>query len=137
MLKKILILIPAALLSFAGCVKETYDMDTLSGRGHLSPVMAISAVRGNISISDIKKIPNDTVVFDEDNFIRLVFKKDSAINLDVDDFDEFDDIAALVIDETYLLAGASVLNVEDTLDFEPGSGIEIEDIYINAGTINY
>ncbi|MBN1107677.1 MAG: hypothetical protein JXR66_05755 [Bacteroidales bacterium] len=137
MLKKLLIFIPSVLLAITGCVKETYDMDTLSGRGHLSPVLAISAVRGDISISDINEIPNDTVVFDEDNFIRIVFRKDSVIDLDVNDFDEFNELASLVIDETYLLADASLENIEDTLDFDPGSGIEIEEIYINTGVINY
>jgi hypothetical protein len=84
--KKLLILFfVAAVFSMTGCVKETYNMDKLSKWGHLSPTLAISAARGNISLKDLID-PNDTVRFDENNFITLVFKKDSLFNLGLVDF---------------------------------------------------
>jgi hypothetical protein len=40
-------------LSIIGCIKDTYNMKMLSKQTHLSPTLAISAVKGNISLSDI------------------------------------------------------------------------------------
>ena len=72
-------------LSTAGCIKETYDMNRLSKKAHLTPTIALSAMKGNISLSDLVK-SSDTVVFDQNNFVKLVFKKDSVINLEITDF---------------------------------------------------
>jgi hypothetical protein len=60
-------------------------MKMLSKQAHLSPTLAISAVKGNISLSDILK-SNDTVVYDQDKFVTLVFKKDSVVDLKLSDF---------------------------------------------------
>src|SRR5450759_3455083 len=68
-----------------GCIKETYDMNMLSKKMHLSPTIAISAIRGDISLSDIVK-SGDTVVFDQNNFVTIIFKKDSVIDLKLADF---------------------------------------------------
>jgi len=73
----------AALMMIAGCIKETYDLDTLSKKAHLSPTIAIAAVRGDISIGDLKNLPNDTVIFDEDNFVRIVFSQDSVLDFSI------------------------------------------------------
>jgi hypothetical protein len=51
-------------LLITGCIKETYNMKMLSKQAHLSPILAISAVKGDISFSDVVKT-NDTVVFDQ------------------------------------------------------------------------
>lgn len=126
----------AAMLMTAGCMKETYDMDTLSQRAHLSPTLAIAAVRGDISISDLKNIPNDTVVFDEDNFIRIVFTKDSVIDFSIDDYEDFETLAEFHLEEIYPVAGTSV-NIKDTVTFEAGNDIEIEKILITTGVVNY
>ena len=72
-------------LSITGCIKDTYNMKMLSKQAHLSPTLAISAVKGNISLSDILK-SNDTVVYDQDKFVTLVFKKDSVVDLKLSDF---------------------------------------------------
>jgi hypothetical protein len=83
------------LFSTIGCVKETYDMNKLSTKVHLSPTLAISAVKGSVLISDLVK-SNDTIVsdkdklvkivFDQNNLIKIVFKKDSIIDLKLLDF---------------------------------------------------
>jgi len=73
------------IIAAAGCVKETYDLTKLSRQAHLSPTIAVSAVYGDIKLSDILK-PNDTVVFGSDNFIKLVFKKDSVVNFKLSDY---------------------------------------------------
>src|SRR5664280_411327 len=69
----------------AGCVKNTYDMTTLSKWGHLSPTVGVSVAYGDISLKDILKA-SDTVVFGSDNFIKLVFKKDSIVNFKLSDY---------------------------------------------------
>jgi hypothetical protein len=68
-----------------GCIKETYDMNMLSKRAHISPTLAISAIYGDVSLSDIVKA-SDTIVYDPDNFVRIIFKKDSVIDLIMSDF---------------------------------------------------
>ena len=72
-------------LSITGCIKETYNMNMLSKKAHLSPTLAISAVKGDIAFSDMVK-PNDTVVFDQNKLVTLVFKKDSVVDLKLSDF---------------------------------------------------
>ena len=67
------------------CIKETYNMKMLSKKQHLSPTLAISAVKGDISLSDIVKT-NDTVVFDKNKLVIIVFKKDSVVDLKLTDF---------------------------------------------------
>jgi len=68
-----------------GCIKETYDMNKLSKKVRLSPTIALSAIKGNILMSDIVK-ESDTVVFDQNKLVKIVFKKDSVINLTLADF---------------------------------------------------
>lgn len=71
-------------LSTAGCVKETYDMKKLSKVAQLSPTLAISAIKGDIALSDMVK-SSDTVVFDQNKFVKIVFRKDSVFNLKLAD----------------------------------------------------
>lgn len=72
-------------ISLCGCVKDTYNMDMLSKKAHLSPGLAISAITGDILFSDMVK-SSDTVQFDQNNFVTLVFKNTSAIDLKLPDF---------------------------------------------------
>jgi hypothetical protein len=60
-------------------------MKMLSKQAHLSPTLALSAVKGDISFSDVVKT-SDTVVFDKDKLVILVFKKDSIVDLKLSDF---------------------------------------------------
>ncbi len=86
MIKKLLLPgIIIAILGGGGCIKETYDMKKLSKRAHLSPTFALSAVKGDISLSDIVK-QSDTVVFGEDKLVKIVFKIDSVIDFTIGDF---------------------------------------------------
>lgn len=86
MIKRSFLLIALIMvLSGTSCVKETYNMNMLSKKAHLSPTMAISAVKGDISLSDVVKT-NDTVVFDQDKLVILVFRKDSVVDLKMTDF---------------------------------------------------
>lgn len=73
------------LLSITGCIKDTYNMSMLSKQTHLSPDMAISAVKGSFSLKDIVK-PNDTITFDQNKLLIFVFKKNSIVDLKLADF---------------------------------------------------
>ena len=83
--RSFLLILIALLLSISGCIKETYNMNMLSKKTHLSPTLAISAVKGDISFSDAVK-PNDTIVFDQNKLVTFVFKKESIIDLKATDF---------------------------------------------------
>jgi hypothetical protein len=72
-------------LIITGCIKETYNMKVFLKQAHLSPTLAISGVKGDISLSDIVKA-NDTVVYDQNKFVTLVFRHDSVIDLKLSDF---------------------------------------------------
>ena len=74
-----------SMLFITSCVKETYDMNKISKEARYSPTFALSAVKGNISLKDMIT-PNDTIVFDQDNFVRIVFREDSIFELYVPDF---------------------------------------------------
>ncbi|HLP72774.1 MAG TPA: hypothetical protein VK155_07725 [Bacteroidales bacterium] len=65
----------SALFIFGGCIKETYEMDKLSEKKQISPSWTLPVFRGNITMSDALK-NLDTAVYDNDKFIRLIFKQD-------------------------------------------------------------
>ena len=136
--KRILHLTILLMVFIAGsCVKETYNMDMLSKSVHLSPTLAISAIKGDISISDLVT-PGDTVVFDPDNFIRIIFKKDSIIDMSLDDFSPF---KGLYLNPESALMQSDFTDTADGIDNNKGTlgqlvatiepytfNLEIEDI---------
>ena len=72
-------------LSITGCVKETYDMNKLSNKAHLSPTIAIPVIKGDISIKDIVE-SRDNFVIDQNKLVYLVYKRDSLIDMSMADF---------------------------------------------------
>jgi hypothetical protein len=102
------------LLSVAGCIKETYNMKMLSKQAHLSPTLAMSAVRGDISLSDAVK-SNDTIVYDQNKFVTIIFKKDSVIDLKLSDFSKATVVRTAPIDPT-----SFDLNIHDVLSHISG-----------------
>jgi hypothetical protein len=82
-----LVLIPA------GCIKEKYDMNKLSDKMKFSPTLLMSAVTGNISLKDMVK-SNDTIRYDNDNFVRIIFRKNSVIDLKLKDFYDLDNMVS-------------------------------------------
>lgn len=92
MIKRFCLLAVAAISLFIqGCVKETYDMTKLSEEVRLSPSLAIPGPKGEVLFSDIVKA-NDTVLFDDDKFVRIVFRQDSVINLQLEDYYDLNDM---------------------------------------------
>ena len=98
----------------AGCIKDTYNLKMLSKKAHLSPTFAISAVKGDISFSDMVK-PNDTVVFDQFKLVTLVFKKDSIVDLKPTDFTK-----ATIVKTATIEPGSIDLNIKDFLNHISG-----------------
>ncbi len=93
-------IVAAALFAIAGCVKETYDIDKLSKEAHLTPGFGVSVVKGIITLSDIIE-PNDTIVFDGDtvfiddeNVVTFVFRKDSIISFNLEDYYDLNDMVS-------------------------------------------
>jgi len=113
MLKKLLILIfTVTVILVIGCVKETYDMNKLSGKGHFSPTFAFTAVKGGVSFSDLVK-SGDTVVFDNNKFVKVIFRKDSVINFRLKDFFDLDDMVSFR--QSYELGVLSLGSFQGTL----------------------
>jgi hypothetical protein len=81
----VLFLAVIVVLSTAGCTKETYDMKRLSKKEHLSPTMAISAVKGNVTFSNLKldvniRINSLQIIDTIDNFFKVEgLDKDSPV----------------------------------------------------------
>jgi hypothetical protein len=113
MIKKLYILILAIMaVHITGCIRETYDMDKLSGGIHIAPTWFIPAVKGVVSFSDLVE-PSDTVVYDENNFVRLIFKQDSIINLKLDDFYDLADMVSF--HQSYEIGELSIGSFQGTL----------------------
>lgn len=116
-----------------GCIKETYDMNKLSKKASLSPTFAISAIKGNVLFSDMVK-ESDTVVYDQNKLVKIVFKKDSAINLTLADFFSVKNIFELTgsdkppVDINILYPGSENIG-EMIANIEPDTlNLDIEDI---------
>jgi hypothetical protein len=83
--RPLLLILIVTVLLISSCIKEKYDMNRLDKNNRLSPTWAISAVKGDVSLLDMLK-PTDTVVYDQDKLMILVFKKDTVVTLTMDDF---------------------------------------------------
>jgi len=96
------------LLSITGCVKDTYNMSMLSKQNHLYPNMAIAAMNGSFSLKDIVKT-NDTIMFDQNKLLLLVFTRNSIIDLKLSDFAK----SATIHKVAVILPGQIDLNLSD------------------------
>jgi hypothetical protein len=115
MIRKTLTLIfIIVVLLISGCVKDTYDMSKLSKEAHLSPTLAISAVKGDVSFKDLVK-ESDTVIFDQDNFVRIVFKQDSVVDLKMSDFYDLNDMVSF--SQSYTIGELSLSPFNGTIGF--------------------
>ena len=90
-------------------------MNTLLKQTQLSPTLAISAVNGDVSFSDMVKA-SDTVTFDQNKLVVLVFKKDSMINLKLSDFSK----GTVIYKTATITPGNFDLNIHDVLSHITG-----------------
>lgn len=113
MVKKLFFLIlTLSVILVDGCVKETYDMNKLSGKGHFSPTFAFAAAKGDVAFSDLVNA-GDTIVFDENKFVKLIFRKDSVINMGLKDFFDLDDMVSFK--QSYQIGVLSLGSFQSTL----------------------
>lgn len=91
--------IAIALLALAaGCIKETYDIDKLSKEAQLTPGLGVSVLKGSITLSDVIE-KNDTITFDgdtvyvsHDGVVTFIFRKDSIISFNLEDYYNIEDM---------------------------------------------
>lgn len=114
MTRKLYFFIVAGILLIAGCVKETYDMEKLSKKAHISPLLSLNVFKGDVSLLDIIK-ENDTVIVDNDKFVKLVFRKDSVINLKLKSFYSFEDMVSF--SQSYAIGELTLAPFQGTLGF--------------------
>ncbi len=79
--------IMSVLLFISSCVKDTYNLDTLSKEAEVNPNVALKIARGSFNLGDAIN-PTDTLVFHPDKSISVVLLEDSIIALDVNDIVE-------------------------------------------------
>ncbi|MFH0841347.1 MAG: hypothetical protein V1903_01880 [Bacteroidota bacterium] len=99
MTKKLSVIILTALIAaVAGCVKETYEIDKLSKEVHFSQGFGVSVVKGTFTLSDIIEkndtilVEGDTVFIDDEYVVTFVFRKDSVISFNLDDYYDIDSL---------------------------------------------
>ena len=78
-------------VSSQGCIRDKYDFDKLSTRVHISPEVVLPVVYGTMKVENMVE-PNDTLVFDADGGVRLVFREDSIFIQDIADVVELEDL---------------------------------------------
>ncbi len=122
-----------SLLLLSSCVKETYDMDRLSGEAALNPGLVMSAVKGEVRLSDIVE-PNDTLIFDNE-LLKLVFRKDSLINFGLDDF--YTSFPGASFENTVPVISHSLPVIYDTLNIDPGEDIKLKSMKVTDGQLSY
>jgi hypothetical protein len=114
------------ILLISGCKKETYDMRLLSEKGHLTPTIVISAVKNDISFRDIFK-SGDTIVFDQNNLVKIIFKEDSVLDLTLTDFKGLKNIVAedgkgILIQKTAIIESRTInLDIDEFLSHITGT----------------
>lgn len=135
MKNKTVFIILVIFLVLPSCIKESYDMDKLSGDMALKPTLVIRAVKAELSLEDLVK-PNDTtVVFDEDKLVKLIFREDSIIDFRLADFyPEFD---LFSYEESHLLTATMDPEGSDTLIIEPGEDRKLRKMNIASGQLTY
>lgn len=100
-------------LAFHGCIRETYDLNLLSQNAHLYPTIVLSA-NGDVAFKDLVK-PNDTVTFDQNKLVTLIFKKNSVIDMKLADFSKG------ILKTAVIWPGTIDLGIDDVLDRITGS----------------
>lgn len=133
MKRKPIFIILLSFLILSSCIKETYDMDRLSGEVALSPGLVIKAVKGDVTLSNIVE-PNDTLVFDNE-LLKFVFSEDSIIEYHLDDF--YTSYAPSTFEGTTLVNTTVVNDVHDTLEVDTDDDIKIKKMKVLTGDANY
>ena len=68
------------LLILQGCIKDKYDFNKLSPLVQITPEVVFPVIHGSMMMGNMVK-PNDTVVFENNGAVKVVFRKDSIFRL--------------------------------------------------------
>jgi hypothetical protein len=121
-----------AALFTAGCVKSDIDLNMVSKEASLSPGLVMAAVKGNITLANLIE-PDDTLVVDPDGALKLVFSRDSLIELTLDDlYDSFEPATATSV---VPVTGSSI-TYSETIIIDPGDDVLIKEVLIIYGGID-
>ena len=129
------------LIAFSGCIRETYDLDRLSKEAHLSPTWVVPVIKGDVSLSDLTE-PNDTLIFEKDNFVRLIFREDSFIDLKMEDYYDLNDMISF--SESYQLGRMNLTSFSgdliytlDRISQRLSPSIRAQFVSLNGTTSNF
>ncbi len=123
--KPLLPIIILFLFTATFCIKETYDMNKLSVKMKYSPTLAMSAASGEMTLQNIVE-PNDTIIFENDNFIKLIFKKDSIIDFTLEDYYDLNDMVSF--NRSYDVGSVEIEDFSGTIP------ISLEDISLGVSS---
>ncbi len=77
------------LIAGAGsCVKDTYDLDTLSRQGEINPKVALKIAKGRLNLGNAIEADDSTIRFNNDQTISILLREDSLLSFGVDDLIE-------------------------------------------------
>jgi len=133
MKRKPVLLVLLFLLALSSCVKESYDMDKLSGEVALNPGIVVKAVKGKLTLGNVVE-PDDDLVFD-DGLLKFVFTEDAIINFQLEDF--YTQFEAVSFDSTSSIASVSVPDIRDTIQIEPGDDVKLKKMKVTTGQVDY
>lgn len=133
MKSKTVLIVLLSFLVLSSCIKESYDMDKLSGEVGLNPTIVVKAVKGDVTLSDVVE-PNDTLVFDNE-LLKFVFSEDSIFEYSLEDF--YTPFGPETFESTTLVNSLVVGNVQDTLDIEPEDDVKIKKMKVLTGQASY
>ena len=134
MRRALLLLIIMTMVLAQGCVKTTVNLDKVSGQVSLDPSFVIAAVKGDVTLGDIVE-PNDTLFFDELGLMKVMFSEDSIINYSMNDF--YTSFPAGSYSELFDVPPTIDVVVDTILDLDPGTGIEIKEMSVISGHVDY
>lgn len=89
-------------------------MDKLSGKTVLSPAFGMSVLKGEVTFSDLVK-SSDTVVYGTDKSVKIVIRKDSVINLELNDFYDLTDMLSYT--ESYVIGELKISDFQTGMNF--------------------
>lgn len=101
----------------AGCIKETYDMDRVSKDGTLQPSVGIPVLSGQATLADMVK-SNENFIPGQNEPSKLVYSKDSVIDLRLSDFYDFNNLVTFT--KEYTLGDISIDPIAGSMEYDLG-----------------
>ena len=77
-------------LTLQGCIKDKYDFNKLSTQAKIGQQWALPIVYGSMKMENMVK-PNDTIVFEDNGAVKVVYRQDSIFSLAASDYMKLED----------------------------------------------